>query len=85
MRERHRAELGRFRPDIRENFFTERVVKHWHRLLRGVVDAPCLPAFKRHLDSALNSVLLGFVASTALPAEDPQVWTLFQPRRERIV
>ncbi|KAK4810921.1 hypothetical protein QYF61_013329 [Mycteria americana] len=49
---------GRFRVDIRKHFFTKRVVKHWNRLPREVVDAPCLSVFKRHLDNALNTMLL---------------------------
>lgn len=31
---------GKFRPDIWERFFTERVVSRWNRLPRGVVTAP---------------------------------------------
>ncbi|KFQ69708.1 hypothetical protein N335_13797, partial [Phaethon lepturus] len=33
---------GRFKLAIRKTFFMMRVVNHWHRLPREVVDAPSL-------------------------------------------
>ncbi|KAK4831663.1 hypothetical protein QYF61_018630 [Mycteria americana] len=52
-----KAAPGRFRLDMRKHFFTKRVVKHWNRLPKEVVDAPSLSAFKGHLDNALNNML----------------------------
>ncbi|GAB0182014.1 hypothetical protein GRJ2_000666700 [Grus japonensis] len=48
---------GRFRLDIRKKFFTMRVVKHWHRLPREMVDAPSMETFKVRLDGALNNLM----------------------------
>ena len=46
---------GRFRLDIRKKFFTMKVVKHWNRLPREVMDAPSPTVFKARLDGALSS------------------------------
>ena len=43
--------------DIRRKFFTLRVVTHWNRLPREVVDTPSLEAFKARLDVALGSLV----------------------------
>ena len=47
---------GRFRLDIRRNFFTQGVVRCWIKLPREAVDAPSLEALRVRLDGILGSL-----------------------------
>jgi len=47
----------KFRLDISQTFFTERVVGHWNRLPKEEVMAPSLSEFKEHLDNALSHMV----------------------------
>jgi len=47
----------RFRLRISKNRFTERVVKHWNKLPREVVEAPPLEVFKRRVNAELRDMV----------------------------
>mgnify|MGYP001855906276 CR=1 FL=1 len=44
---------------MRKHFFSERVVRQWHRLLREVMGSPSLEVFRSHGDVALRDVVSG--------------------------
>jgi len=48
---------GRFRLDIRKNFFDERVVRPWPRLPGAVGESPSLEGFQNRVDVALGDMV----------------------------
>ncbi|GAB0206504.1 hypothetical protein GRJ2_003116000 [Grus japonensis] len=53
----HRLEHRKFHLNMRTNFFTLRVIEHWNRLPREVVESPSLEIFKTRLDAILCNML----------------------------
>jgi len=50
---------GRFRVDIRKDFFSQIVLMRWHRMPREVVGSPSLEMLKERGDVALREVVSG--------------------------
>jgi len=53
----HKLKQWKLRLNMRKNFFTLRVMEHWNRLPREVVESPSLEIFKTHPDKILCSLL----------------------------
>ena len=53
----HKLDNRKFCTNMRRKFFTVRVMEHWNRLPREVVDSPSLEILKTHLDAYLCSLL----------------------------
>ena len=49
---------------MQRKFFAQKVVRHWNRLPKEVVDAPSLEAFKARLDVALGSLVCWLATCT---------------------
>jgi len=48
---------GRFRLDVKKNFFTASFIKHWNRLPRAVVELLSLEVFKTCVDMFLRDIV----------------------------
>lgn len=46
-----------FSLDVRKKLFTQKVMRHWKKLPREVVDSPSLGVFEARLDRAVGSII----------------------------
>lgn len=59
MNNESRSKKEKLRLDIGKKFFIVGVLRHCHRLLSEVVDAPTLSVFEGRLDGAWSSLVCG--------------------------
>lgn len=69
----------RFRLDVKNNFFAERVIRNLKKLVREVVELPSLEVFKRHVDMALRDMIQQYTSSVSWMVGF-DVLGLFQPK-----
>lgn len=60
--------------DSWKNVFIVKVVKHWNRLPREVISAPCLSMFNRHFDNAIINVLELLVSPEGIRQLDEMIF-----------
>ena len=68
---------GKFRLDIRRKSFTQRMVRHWHRLPGEAVDAPFPEMFKARLDGTLSTLPTAVsleIVDLVISSDLPSVW-----------
>jgi len=68
----HKLKPGKFRLNMRKNFFPLRATEHWNRLPREVVESPSLEIFKTPLDKVLCRLLWVTLLRPGVGLYDPQ-------------
>lgn len=69
---------SQFRLDMKNEFSTERVAKHWNRLSREVVESPSLEEFKSRFNVAFRDVVYWWTWHCWVGFNDLRA--LFQPK-----